>query len=322
MPTLLLSSVQMTASDYEDLPNGMTERLRYAWLMPCVWAGSERRGFVAERQISIMGIPIRLFSFEAFTQWLKEALSGKQMNTLFLLTIPVLEHALKEDAYARNVKKATLRIPGEEALLLNNAESMRKKQIATDYRCLRHAIQQQKEGTTMYIVGDNETRIKRYMQYCAQMYPSVEVAGAYCLNMELSPELVINDINIAAPDMVMVMLDSPYQENWIMENASQMCTSLCIGIGGVIGGILNEAQPVPAFFRFLHLDSFYLKTIFPLKEICSNKRKIRIFKSHLEKYNNKMKLEEEKKLERKKEKQNSSQSPVMDFEEPDQKVSL
>lgn len=272
-----------------------------------------------QTEITIMGIPIRVFSLEAFAEWMKEALTGNRMNTVFLMTIPILEHTMKDDAYAANLKKATLRIPGEEALLLHHAETMRRKKIATDYRCLRYAIQQQTQGTTMYIVGDNEQRIKRYMQYCSQMYPQIEVVGAYCLNVELTPELIINDINIAAPDMVIVMLDSPFQENWIMENASKMCTSVCVGIGGVIGQILNETQPVPFVFRFLHMNWIYLHVLLPLKEFYGNKRKIRIFKSHLEKYNNKIKLEKEKKLERKKKKNKSSESPVMDFEEPDEK---
>ncbi|MDD6207727.1 MAG: WecB/TagA/CpsF family glycosyltransferase [Clostridiales bacterium] len=272
-----------------------------------------------QTEISIMGIPIRVFSLEAFAEWMKDALTGNRMNTLFLMTIPVLEQTMKDDTYADNIKKATLRIPGEEALLLHHAETMRRKKIATDYRCLRYAVQQQKEGTSMYIVGDNEQRIKQYMQYCSKIYPQIEVVGAYCLNMELTPELIINDINIAAPDMVIVMLDSPFQENWIMENASKMCTSICVGIGGVISQILNETQPVPVVFRFLHMNWFYLHMILPFREFYRNKRKIRIFKSHLEKYNNKIKLEKEMNVEGKKKKQKSSESPVMDFEEPDEK---
>lgn len=275
-----------------------------------------------QTEITIMGIPICVFGVEAFTEWMREALENNRMNTVFLMTIPALEHTMKDDAYAKNLKKATLRIPGEEALLLHHAEAMRRKKIATDYRCLRYALQQQKEGTTMYIVGDNEQRIKKYMQYCTQMYPNIQVAGAYCLNMELTPELVINDINIAAPDIVAVMLDSPYQENWIMENSSKMCTSVCVGIGGVIGGILNETRPVPAFFRVTHLGWLYLHVILPLGEFYGRKRKIRIFKSHLEKYNNKIKLEKEKKLEGKEKKSKSSESPVMDFEEPGQEDNL
>ena len=62
--------------------------------------------------------------------------------------------------------------------------------------------------------------------------------------------------------------------------------------------------------------------ILPLGEFYGRKRKIRIFKSHLEKYNNKIKLEKEKKLEGKEKKSKSSESPVMDFEEPGQEDNL
>ena len=53
----------------------------------------------------------------------------------------------------------------------------------------------------------------------------------YCEGMEEKDDLLVNEINAVAPDILIVALQSPFQEEWVMKNSTKLNAKLCIGVG-------------------------------------------------------------------------------------------
>lgn len=242
-----------------------------------------------EAKVNIMGLDVDLISTDSFTRRIEEYLTNDNLNLIFILSTSMVYDAMEHEAYKDTLSKANMLIPGEEAMLTEfHVDALRETGIVTDFRCMYQMLDAIKdENKTMYLVGVDENDMKRFMKLCKELFPGIQILGAYCVSEDINMELVVNDINGANPDVLTVFMNSPEQENWIVENCAKINAKLCIGIGGVIKKMLNEYKEVPAFIGKIGLEAFYKKYI---RKAANQVKKIwqnRIFEKKIEHYKNK-----------------------------------
>ena len=90
----------------------------------------------------------------------------------------------------------------------------------------------------------------------AEKYPGLLIAGtADGFFTDDSP--VIERINSAEPDLLLVCLGAPKQELWMAENIGRLRVRLCVGLGGALDVFAGNVKRAPAFFQKLGLEWFY-----------------------------------------------------------------
>ena len=242
-----------------------------------------------EAKVNIMGLDVDLISTDSFTRRIEEYLTNDYLNLIFILTTTMVYDAMENEAYRETLSKAHMLIPGEEAMLTEfHVDALRETGIVTDFRCVDQMLDAIKnENKTMYLVGVDETDMKRFMKLCKELFPGIHILGAYCVSEEINMELVVNEINGANPDILTIFMNSPEQENWIVENCAKINAKLCIGIGGVIKKMLNEYKEVPEFICKLGLEGFYKKYIRKATEKIGKIWQNHIFEKKIEHYKNK-----------------------------------
>ena len=70
-------------------------------------------------------------------------------------------------------------------------------------------------------------------------------------------EHIINKVNEAAPDVLVVCLGAPKQELWMAENLERLNVKVCVGLGGALDVYSGEVKRAPAAFRKMGLEWFY-----------------------------------------------------------------
>jgi N-acetylglucosaminyldiphosphoundecaprenol N-acetyl-beta-D-mannosaminyltransferase len=68
---------------------------------------------------------------------------------------------------------------------------------------------------------------------------------------------IIDLINSAKPDVLLVALGAPKQEKWIHKNKHRLNTKICIGVGGSFDVLAGKAQRAPEFFQKNGLEWLY-----------------------------------------------------------------
>ena len=68
---------------------------------------------------------------------------------------------------------------------------------------------------------------------------------------------IVEQINNAHPDLLLVCLGAPKQELWMAENTARLDAPLCIGLGGALDVYAGKVRRAPAAFRKLGLEWFY-----------------------------------------------------------------
>ncbi len=87
-------------------------------------------------------------------------------------------------------------------------------------------------------------------------FPGINIVGT-CHGYEKDQEKIINDINDKKPDLLLVGLGAPRQEEWIASNMSKVDAKVFIGVGGSFDGFSGVVKRSPEIFIKLNLEWFH-----------------------------------------------------------------
>jgi N-acetylglucosaminyldiphosphoundecaprenol N-acetyl-beta-D-mannosaminyltransferase len=89
-------------------------------------------------------------------------------------------------------------------------------------------------------------------------YPGVVIAGCRDGYFTDSQEIeIVQEINEADADLLLVALGAPKQEKWIARYKDVLNTRVCMGVGGTLDILSGKAQLAPDFFRRNGLEWLY-----------------------------------------------------------------
>ncbi|MEO8410340.1 MAG: WecB/TagA/CpsF family glycosyltransferase [Propionivibrio sp.] len=83
-------------------------------------------------------------------------------------------------------------------------------------------------------------------QGCADGYAGVKDEAALCAKLRAEP-----------PDLLLVAMGNPLQEQWIARCASASGATVCVGVGALFDFLAGEVRRAPRWVRGLHLEWGY-----------------------------------------------------------------
>jgi len=111
-------------------------------------------------------------------------------------------------------------------------------------------------GQSVFLFGAKPGVADEAGKRLAGTYPGLVVAGTADGYFTESGS-VVERINAANPDLLLVCLGAPKQELWIAENIGYLNVPLCAGLGGALDVFSGRVQRAPAFFQRVGLEWFY-----------------------------------------------------------------
>lgn len=103
-------------------------------------------------------------------------------------------------------------------------------------------------------MGSTE-KVKEKLQ---QKIPSLNIVGEYhgYFDKENNKEIV-NKINNCRPNILLVGMGTPKQEEWIYQNHYHLNVSLCWAVGGLFDFISGKIKRAPLWMLHCHLEWLY-----------------------------------------------------------------
>jgi N-acetylglucosaminyldiphosphoundecaprenol N-acetyl-beta-D-mannosaminyltransferase len=108
-------------------------------------------------------------------------------------------------------------------------------------------------GYSYFMLGGDERTIEPAAEYAQKTFPGWTLSGChhgYLKTMEKSLS-VIEKINAARPDVLLVGMGNPLQERWICQFQPRLQASLCMGIGGLFDFWAGNVSRAPKWLRGL-----------------------------------------------------------------------
>ncbi len=111
-------------------------------------------------------------------------------------------------------------------------------------------------GGSVYLLGAKPLVAEVAAEKLTQTYPGIVIAGTND-GYFTDDAPVIEKINAASPDFLMVCLGSPKQELWMSANAGRLSGGLRAGLGGSLDVMAGNVQRAPETWRRLGLEWLY-----------------------------------------------------------------
>ena len=85
----------------------------------------------------------------------------------------------------------------------------------------------------MYLFGETKQQLEQLERFLKTDYPRLRIAGKFAMEECLGDfDGVVNEINIATPDVIFSILPTPEQEYFLMENRGKINAKIWYGLGG------------------------------------------------------------------------------------------
>jgi N-acetylglucosaminyldiphosphoundecaprenol N-acetyl-beta-D-mannosaminyltransferase len=113
-------------------------------------------------------------------------------------------------------------------------------------------------GWTVYLLGAEAPVVKQCRERILLKYPLLNIVGyrhGHLLTEE--DQLIVDDINDKKPNILLVALGSPLQEEWIAQHAGKLDVGVCLAVGGLFDFLAGLRKRAPKWMRRLGLEWLY-----------------------------------------------------------------
>jgi N-acetylglucosaminyldiphosphoundecaprenol N-acetyl-beta-D-mannosaminyltransferase len=112
---------------------------------------------------------------------------------------------------------------------------------------------------TIYLLGAGPGIAQRAAQRIQLQWPSVKVVGTYCPplgfeNDEAENQAIVQRVNAARPDLLVLGLGAPKQELWINRFAPQLQARVALCVGATIDFLAGEKKRAPRVLQRVGLE--------------------------------------------------------------------
>lgn len=105
-------------------------------------------------------------------------------------------------------------------------------------------------GASIFLLGGTEMELNGTRQRIEARFPRLRIAGVHSGHFDVSGpanEAVIQEINAAAPQALLVAMGFPLQERWIAANLPRLSANVAIAEGGSFSFISGATRRAPAW---------------------------------------------------------------------------
>jgi N-acetylglucosaminyldiphosphoundecaprenol N-acetyl-beta-D-mannosaminyltransferase len=200
--------------------------------------------------VHVLGVKIVNETFEQALERLEPILAGRAATALFFVNAHTLNLAASDPGYRRELNEADLVYgDGTGVRWAAKARGIRMKANlnGTD---LVPALLARGRGLRCYLLGATPEAIERAAAHFRQAYPGCVLAGHHHGYLdEAATNSVIDAINAADVDLLLVGMGNPLQERWIARHRARLEVGLCAGVGGLFTYWAGDLDRAPAWMR-------------------------------------------------------------------------
>ena len=171
----------------------------------------------------------------------------------------ILYASLTNKALYQTIQKASLvTADGNGILLAGKILKTPFKERVTGIDLAEALIQtSEKTGHRIYFLGGKVGISQKAREKMQKRYPNAKIVGDYHGYFKDDVASVLADLKEKKPDILLVAMGSPYQENFIKAYQEELQLPIAIGVGGTLDVFSGEVKRAPKWIQKLKLEWAY-----------------------------------------------------------------
>jgi N-acetylglucosaminyldiphosphoundecaprenol N-acetyl-beta-D-mannosaminyltransferase len=118
-----------------------------------------------------------------------------------------------------------------------------------------------RRGYGIYLLGASEKSSRRAAEVLQQRFPALRIVGRYAPPVsrlaDMDHEEILSRIELAQPDILLVAMGHPKQEQWLAMHRHRLKVPLCMGVGASLDFIAGAVSRAPVWMQTSGLEWLY-----------------------------------------------------------------
>lgn len=213
------------------------------------------------KQIQLLGMTFPNYSLRDELQLAQEALHGERLCMFLTMSMQSLVKVSSSGSEEEKsfVEQADLIVVEDpEILSVAGITSNQRIREASDHLFFTELMKRLQRGQQqVYLVAAKSAALDKIKEILAQRYEKLQIVGQYSIE-EYPDDLdrMINEINSAAPDIILSVMPTPQQEEFLMKNRSKLLAKLWYGLGENYGLLMEKKGFGWRMKRLIHFGRF------------------------------------------------------------------
>jgi beta-1,4-glucosyltransferase len=206
------------------------------------------------RHVTLGGTRIRDTTGSVFNRFLSRRVAGKKPTLVFFANanfVVKCRHLAAEIASDKQCFVLNDGIAVQAAARLRYGHKFRENLNGTDF--VPAFLASVRTHTSVYLLGGSVASVEGAAAALKRL-PGISIVGSQDGYSLWRDELAVERIRTAKPDVLIVGLGNPLQEEWIVKNRSDLDVPLIFGAGALFDFLSGAKPRAPALLRALHLE--------------------------------------------------------------------
>lgn len=210
--------------------------------------------------VDILGVPVDKVTMKEALIKVFSFLDQQKTCTIYTPNSEIMMAAQRDPELKNILRSADMVIPdGAGVVLASRILGLDLPEKVAGFDLVKNLLQAAKDRcTSFFLFGGKPGIAEAAAENTEKTYPGVVIKG--CHNGYFSEEeenSILDEINLANADVLLVALGAPKQEKWIHEHKNRLNVKICIGVGGTLDVLAGKASLAPEFFRKNGLEWLY-----------------------------------------------------------------
>lgn len=201
------------------------------------------------KKIDIAGLQLDNYTVREMIMKIDRCMSERNFTTIEEINMDTLHMAAADEDVKQAIEVLDYTVIAETGILsAASAETLQRKHEIEDHDFFYELFKRlERNRRNVFVLGDSQPTVEEAAGFLKELFDNLEIKGSGVLDeSESTAEALVNEINIASPDVVVSFLPSPIQEVFLLHNKDKLSTNLWYGIGnnkfmdkkpGIIGKI-------------------------------------------------------------------------------------
>ena len=206
-------------------------------------------------KINVLGLNVDNVTMDEAVEivilWARE----RRSKTVFTPNAEIVMASIKDASFRDILNSSDLTIPDGAGVVLGSKllkTPLTEKVAGID---LITTIFKQNKPLSVFLFGGAPGVAEKAAENIHLKFPSINICGKIHGYHDPSyNETIINEINTASPDLLLVALGPPLQETWIYNNRNRLQTGILIGCGGTLDVFSGNIKRAPDWMIKLNLE--------------------------------------------------------------------
>ena len=205
----------------------------------------------------IISVRIDTFNFQEVMQKIKTFMKERRVHTISTVNPEFVMTARKDREFLHILNHADINVADGTgvqlaAKILYGRRCERITGVDLTWALAKLAAE---EGWSIYFLGSAEGIANKAALRLREKYSDLKISG--CHSGSPTEEGLVDRINAAGPDILLVAFGAPKQEKFIFRNRNKLNARLAVGVGGTFDYIAEAIPRAPAAVRQIGLEWLY-----------------------------------------------------------------